>query len=99
MHRRQGTTMKLGDLSGYAESTVAAVANKVSYAGAGTAVYGGLSANELAAVGGFVVAVLSVFIQWFYKARADRRAARAEDRASELHRARLAQLQEEEEDA
>jgi ABC-type proline/glycine betaine transport system permease subunit len=84
--------MKLGDLTGYAESTVAAVANKVSYAGAGAAVYGGLSANEVAAIGGLVVAMFSVLIQWFYKARADRRAV-------ELHRARLARAHEEEEEA
>lgn len=93
MHRRQGTNMKLGDLSGFAaDQTVAAIANKTTVAGGSIAVLGGLTASEIAAYGGLVVAVLSVLIQWFYKARADRR-------AGELHHARLAQIREEDEEA
>lgn len=68
-----------------AEATVAAIANKVTYAGSGTAVVFGLTANEIAAVGGLIVAILGVIVQWFYKRKSDRR-------ESELHAARLKDL-------
>lgn len=68
-----------------AEATVAAIANKVAYAGSGTAVIFGLTANEVAAVGGLIVAVLGVIVQWYYKRKSDRR-------ESELHTARLNDL-------
>lgn len=89
MHRRQGTTVRVSDLSGLAaDQTVAAIANKTTVAGGGIAVLGGLTASDTAAYGGLAVAVISVLVQWFYKARADRR-------AGELHRARLTRIQDE----
>ena len=56
-----------------AEATIAAVANKVSYSGAGAAVIGGLTANDIAAFGGLLIAVIGVVIQFYYKRKADRR--------------------------
>lgn len=70
-----------------AEATIAAVANKVTYSGGATAVFGGLTANEIAAFVGAAVAVLGLIVQVYFKARADRREV-------ELHRARLAELAE-----
>lgn len=65
------------------ETTMLGIANKSIAAGAGTAIIGGLTANEVAALGGLLVAVLGLLVQIVFKLRADRRAA-------ELHRARLA---------
>lgn len=53
--------------------------------GAGFALFGGLSANEFAALGGLCVAVIGLVVQWYYKAKADRRAQR-------LHAARLSRI-------
>lgn len=92
MHRRQGTTVRVSDLSSLAaDQSVAAIANKTTVAGGGMALYGGLTANEIAAFGGLAVAIVSVIIQWFYKAKANRR-------ATELHNARLTRIQNEGDD-
>lgn len=70
-----------------AEATVAAIANKVTYAGSGAAFFGGLTANEVAAFGGLLIAVIGLAVQWFYK--------RKEDRRNEaLHLARMAEIDE-----
>ena len=66
-------------------ATVAGIANKATYAGATSALYGGFTANELAAIGGFAVAVVGLLVQVWFKLRADRRHA-------ELHREQLADL-------
>jgi len=55
--------------------------------GGGIALWGGLTANDIAAFGGLLVAVIGVCIQWYYKRRADRRDA-------ELHAAKLADIRE-----
>lgn len=66
-------------------TTIAGVANKATYAGATSALYGGFTANELAAIGGFVVAAIGLMVQVYFKIRADRRDA-------ELHKRRLESL-------
>ena len=68
-----------------ADSTIASIANKATYTGAVSAVYGGMTANEIAAFGGLLVAVIGVLIQLFFKLRDDRRNA-------EYHRERLASI-------
>jgi biopolymer transport protein ExbB/TolQ len=70
------------------EATIAGVAQKVTVGGGATAVIGGMSANELAALGGLVVAVIGLFVQWYYKRKADKREI-------ELHAARLRDLRHE----
>ena len=66
-------------------TTIAGIANKATYAGAGGAVYGGLTANEIAAFGGLAVAIVGVLIQLYFKIRADRR-------DQEFHRDRMERL-------
>lgn len=58
-----------------AEATAAAIASKATQAGAGAAVFGGLTANEFAAFGGLIVAVLGLLVQAYFKRRADARHA------------------------
>lgn len=43
------------------------VANTATYGGSGSAVFFGLTANEFAAVGGIVVAVFGLLLNWWYK--------------------------------
>ena len=52
-------------------------ASAVTYAGSGTALFGGLSANEVAAYGGLIIGVIGLLVNWYYKAKEDRRAERA----------------------
>ena len=75
-----------------ADTVIAAAAHKVSTAGGATALIGGLTANDIAAFGGLLIAAIGLLIQWYYKRKADRR-------ADELHQARLAELREEDEPA
>lgn len=67
------------------EATVAAIANKVTYGGSAAAVYGGWTANEIAAYGGLLIAVIGLIVQLVFKVRADRR-------HKEEHTARMAVL-------
>lgn len=67
------------------DSTIASVANKATYTGAVSAVYGGLTANEIAAFGGLAVAILGLLIQLLFKVRSDRREA-------EFHSRRMSRL-------
>ena len=53
--------------------------------GGSAAVIFGYAASDLAAIGGLVVAIVGVCIQFYYKRRADRRDA-------ELHEAQMADL-------
>lgn len=71
------------------EATIAAVAQKVSAGGGSLALVGGLTANDIAAFGGLLIAVIGLFVQFYYKRKDDRR-------QDELHRARLAELRDEE---
>lgn len=72
-----------------AEATIAAVAQKFTVGGGATAAYGGITANDLLAYVGAIVAVLGLVIQWYYKRKDDRR-------QEELHKVRLAEAREEE---
>jgi len=65
------------------EATIAAAAQKVAIGGGMGAVYGGLSANEIAAFVGAAVAVVGLVVQFYFKRKDDRRKA-------ELHRLRMA---------
>jgi hypothetical protein len=67
------------------EATVASVANKVTYGAAGTAFWGGMTANEFAAYGGVLIAVIGLIVQWYYKRKESRM-------RSEEHGARMAML-------
>lgn len=58
-----------------AEAAVAAVANKVTFAGGGTAVLGGLVASDIVAFGGLFVALCGLAINFYYRRRSDRRDA------------------------
>lgn len=53
----------------------AAVGQKMAVGGGGAALIFGLAASDLVAIGGLVVAVVGVCIQFYYKRRADRREA------------------------
>lgn len=53
------------------DATIASVSSRASLGGGGVAFIGGLSANEIAAFGGLAVAIIGLFLNWFYRHRAD----------------------------
>jgi hypothetical protein len=55
------------------DEVIAAGAQKVVYGGGTTAFLGGLTANEIAAFGGLLVAVVGLLIQLYYKRKSDKR--------------------------
>jgi biopolymer transport protein ExbB/TolQ len=63
----------------------AAIGKNMAVGGGGAAVIFGYAASDLAAIGGLVVAIIGVCIQFYFKRRADRRDA-------ELHAAQMADL-------
>lgn len=52
-------------------------ASATTYVGSGTALLGGLSANEIAAYGGLIIGLIGLLVNWYYKMKEDRRAERA----------------------
>jgi hypothetical protein len=72
-------------MSGGTETTIAGVANKVTYGGSVAAALGGWTANEYAAWGGLLIAAIGLAVQLYFKVRADKRHA-------EEHTARMAVL-------
>ena len=62
----------------------AAIGKNMAVGGGSSALVFGLTANELAAYGGLLIAIVGVVIQWYYKRKADRREA-------ELHTALMAE--------
>lgn len=56
-----------------AEAAIAAVAQKFSVAGGSAALVGGLTANEIAAFGGLLIAAIGLAVQFYYKRKDDRR--------------------------
>lgn len=67
------------------EAAASAVASKSTYGGAATSALGWMLSSEFTVVFGFVVAVAGLAVNWYYKAKADRR-QQAE------HEARMARL-------
>ena len=55
------------------EATIAAVAQKSTVGGAAVSLYGGMTANELAAFVGAAVAVIGLLVQFYYKRKDDKR--------------------------
>ncbi|MBH2008270.1 MAG: hypothetical protein I8H71_01085 [Xanthomonadaceae bacterium] len=59
-----------------AEVAIAGVASKSTYAGAGMTVGGWFLSNEFAVASGFLIAVIGLLVNMYYKHRADQRAER-----------------------
>lgn len=58
-----------------ADAAIASAAAKTTTIAAGVSVLGGISATEVAAIGGLLVAILGLLINWYYR-RAEVRARR-----------------------
>lgn len=52
-------------------------ASAVTYGGSIASIFGGLTANEVAAYGGLLIGVVGLLVNWWYKAKEDRRAEQA----------------------
>lgn len=71
----------------HSDAIAVAVGKTATYSGGASAFVFGLTANELAAIGGLLVAAIGICIQWYYGRRRDRR-------ETEYHTARLERLRE-----
>lgn len=69
------------------EEAIAAAAQKFATVGGASALYGGLTANDIATFVGTGAALIGVAIQFYYKRKADRREA-------EFHAERMKDLRE-----
>lgn len=67
------------------EAAAAAVGSKATYGGAGITLSGWLLSNEFAVLAGLIIGVAGFLVNWFYKAKQDRRDERE-------HRARMAEI-------
>ena len=65
--------------------TMAETGSRATYVGGAASVFGWMSLNEFAAVGGLVLAVAGFILNWYYKHVADRR-------AREMHEAEMRRL-------
>lgn len=72
-------------MSGEFEASAAGIASKLTYGGAGGSLAGWLVSSEGAAICGLAAAVLGMVVNWYYKAKHDRR-------LEEEHAARMAEL-------
>jgi hypothetical protein len=71
------------------DAVMAAIGKNMAVGGGGsTVLFWGMGISEVAALGGLVVAVIGLCIQFYYKRRSDRREA-------EFHTARLEELRRE----
>lgn len=55
------------------DEVIAAGAQKVAYGGGAASLYGGMTANEIAAFGGLLIALLGLLVQLYFKHRSDKR--------------------------
>lgn len=55
------------------DSTLAAVGSKVTYTGAGLTGLGWFASSEFMGLAGLAIGVVGMVINWYYKAKADRR--------------------------
>ncbi len=69
------------------DATLAAVGSKTAYTGAGTSVAGWFLSNEFFGLIGVCIGVIGLGINWYFKAKADKRDNRE-------HEARMRQLEE-----
>jgi hypothetical protein len=56
------------------EATLASIGSKATYTGAGVTISGGVMLSEVAVIVGMVMGVLGLLLNWYYRAKDDRRA-------------------------
>lgn len=75
-----------------ADVTIAAVASKATYTGAGTIGIGWLFSNEFAVLAGFVIGLAGLLVNWHYKRQANGRYRAEHEMRRREHEARMARL-------
>lgn len=56
-----------------ADTTIAAAGSKATYAGAGMTIGGWFLSNEFAVLGGLVIGIAGLIINWYYRHKEDKR--------------------------
>lgn len=67
------------NLAAESAAASAAVASKVSAGGALTAIFAGITSSEIAAIGGLLIGVTGLAVQWYYRHREFRLRQREHD--------------------
>jgi len=67
------------------EATISAAASKATYTGAGTSVMGWILSSEFTILMGLMVAIGGFLVNWYYKAKEDRRQQAEHDRRMGLY--------------
>ena len=67
------------------EATVSAAASKATYTGAGTSVMGWMLSSEFTILIGLLVAIGGFLVNWYYKAKEDKRQQAEHDRRMGLY--------------
>ena len=62
------------------EASAAGIANKATYAGAGVTISGGIMLSEAAVILGMIIGVLGLLVNWYYRAKEDKRSAAEHER-------------------
>lgn len=68
------------------EAAIAWTANKATYGGAGAAFVGGMTANEVAAYGGLLIAAIGAIVSWYYKRKDSRMRSEEHSARMDLYR-------------
>jgi len=61
--------MKTESATSTLETTVASLANKATYTGAGITISGGMMLSEIAVILGMIIGVLGLLLNWYYKGK------------------------------
>ena len=67
-------------------------AKTATYGGGASAMYFGLTANEVAAFGGLLIGLIGLCVQWYYNRRRDAREREMHVMEIEMHTARIKRL-------
>lgn len=73
------------------DATLATIGGKVTWTGAGTAVFGWATSSGFGVLVGAFGVVCGLLMQWYYNRRRDRREEAAERRAQAEHERRMAE--------
>ena len=71
------------------DATMASAASKATGTGAAASVAGWAVGSDVGVWAGIVIGSLGLLIKWYYEMKSDRRAAEADRRAEEVHRAQM----------
>lgn len=71
-----------------ADTTIAAAGSKATYAGAGMTIGGWFLSNEFAVLGGLIIGIVGLIVNWYYRHKEDKRQQALHEIRMDEHRKR-----------